>query len=194
MPFLAVNDRYSKITYTFGGSNRSMTEPMDSLNLKFRKGSMAVFAFSILSGLFIGSQFYLVSDSALFSLMRVSAGQNVSIISHLSVLLLPFLLSAFFYSTCTAWLIIPLSFLKGICFGFCQAIILSSFAGAGWLVYFFLMFSNILTLPVLVFFWISCISGMRHMIYRLFFCALIVFFVVAIDHRLIIPYYISLFT
>lgn len=171
-----------------------MTDRMDSTFLFFRKGGMAVFAFSLLSGLFLGSRFHLASESALFSLMRVSASQNVSIVGQLSVLLLPFLLSAFFYSTRAVWLIIPLSFLKGICFGFCQAIILSSFTGAGWLVYFFLMFSNILTLPVLVFFWISCISGTRYMICRLFFCSLAVLFIVVADHYFMIPYYISLFT
>ena len=163
-----------------------------SFSSLFRKGSIVILAFFLFTGLLMGSRLSEALDPSILPMMRASAMQSVSIVSMLSVLLLPFLLSAFFHSTCTAWLIIPICFLKGLCFGFCQTLICSSFAGAGWLVYFLLMFSDILTLPVLIFFWISCLDRAGHTLKRLLFCVAAVLFIVTVDCQFITPYWISL--
>lgn len=185
---------YSKTAFTFGGNDTLMVDRTSAFSLFFRKGYIWILAFSLTGGMVLGSRLQANVDPSLISLMRASGIQSVSIVSRLSVLLLPFLFSALFCSTRSAWMIFPVSFFKGFCFGFCQASIFSSFAGAGWLIYFFLMFSDILTFPVLVFFWIRCLGKTGHMTSRLLFCMLAVLIIAAVDHRFITPYYISLFT
>ena len=182
-----------KQPHTFGGNTVLTINRSSSFSSYFRKGSTLILAFSLFAGLLAGLLLHREQDASIFSLMHVSAKQSASIVSGLLVLLLPFLLSAFFSSTCTAWLIIPLSFLKGVCFSFCQATICSSFVGAGWLLYFFFMFSDILTLPVLIFFWISCLNKTRHIMKLLSVCSLTVLFIALIGHHFITPYCISLF-
>ena len=160
----------------------------------FRKVSVLILAFSLFAGLASGYQLHVDSEIPITSLMRVSCIQNVSIVSQVSVLLLPFLFSVFFSSTRAAWMVLPVSFLKGLCFGFSQATICSSFAGAGWLIYFFLMFSNIISLPVLIFFWIRILNRNEHIIPLFLYCVITVLFIIAFDHHFINPYCISLFT
>jgi len=171
-----------------------MIKHTSSISFLFRKSCILILAFSLFAGLVFGSRLYVDSEASVASLMRVSGIQNVSIVSHLSVLLLPFIFSAFISSTRAVWMILPVSFLKGLSFGFSQAAICSSFAGAGWLIYFFLMFSNIMTLPVLVFFWIRTLNGNAHTMSPLFYCVLAVLLIIAVDHHFMNPYCVSLFT
>ena len=170
-----------------------MIKQFSDFSSLFRKGYIPILAFSLFAGLLFGFRLFENADSSFTSLMRISLIQNVSIVSQLSVLLLPFLFSAFACCACTAWTVLPISFIKGLCFGFSQAAIFSSFSSASWMVYLFLMFSNIMTLPILVFFWIRCLSKAQHMMLHFFISTLSVLLIIAIDHYYIIPYITSLF-
>lgn len=191
-PFVGVGSRLRNSVY-FGGLFYFMIKHNSSILSLFRKGCIPILAFSLFAGLFLGSWLQQKTGSAYISLMHISNFQNVSIVSQISVLLLPFLLSALICSTRSAWMILPLSFFKGISFGFSQSVICASFAGAGWLIYFFLMFSSIISLPVLIFFWFRCLSSSRHIVSQLIICLSVVFMIIMIDRYWINPYWVSFF-
>lgn len=96
-----------------------------------------------------------------FSLMRLAAQSHVSIVSFMTVNLLPLFSSAFaVYLDRPIW-IFGISFTKAFLYALCTVGIIGAFGSAAWLVVFLFLFSDNLTTPVLFFFWFRHIEGRR---------------------------------
>lgn len=129
------------------------------LPLWWRKGSACFLALSWFLGLLSGAAIFFSAGIAYFSWMRGVLHGSVSIVGLLCVTVLPFLLSAFAVFISEPWLLLPISFGKALLFSFISLCVLESFGSAGWLVRWLLMFSDLLFVPVLYWFWHRHISG-----------------------------------
>lgn len=122
------------------------------------KESVLSLASSYFAGLILGGCMFYAAGGSFFSLMRAGDYSRMSIVCLLAVLFLPFLFSAFAVYIHQSWLLMPICFLKAFIFAFVYVGISVSFADTGWLVRFFLMFSDIATLPLLWLFWLYLLS------------------------------------
>ena len=108
----------------------------------------------ILSGILISY----VAGSSVSSLMRSYLYGSVSIVSLVLVLYLPFLLSAIAVSFSGSVLLFPLAFLKGFLFSFVAMGIFQIYGAAGWLLHWFLCFSDLISLPLLYWYWMRLLD------------------------------------
>lgn len=112
-----------------------------------------VLAVSVFLGHFLGVCFSLCASSSFLSMMRMAVSSPVSIVSLLSAILLPFLISAVAVYLDRPVLLLPVAFVKAFCFSWVGLGVLSYFGSAGWLIWFLLMFSDCCSLPVLYWYW-----------------------------------------
>ena len=103
----------------------------------------------ILSGILISY----VAGSSVSSLMRSYLYGSVSIVSLVLVIYLPFLLSAIAVSFSVSVLLFPIAFLKGFLFSLVAMGIFFIYGAAGWLIHWFLCFSDLISLPLLYWYW-----------------------------------------
>ena len=128
--------------------------------------SCFVFAIFWIAGLLSGILMSYCADVSLFRLMLSGLDARLSIVGFLSVLLLPLFLSFLAaYLTCPL-VICVIAYLKAFLFAFLGMVILHSFRSAAWLIHFLMMFSDLLILPVLWWFWIQVLSGSRSVVFR----------------------------
>ena len=117
-----------------------------------------VLAFLWVVGFVCGCSCAACSDN-LVSLMRACCNAGVSIVGLFFVPFLPFLITAAAVY-CSAPLFV---FLTGLCksflLGFCICAVYSGFSGGGWLVCLLLLFTDILTAPVLLWFQLRAVPG-----------------------------------
>lgn len=110
-------------------------------------------------GLLCGiSVFYSVGDS-FFALMRIAGTRHVSIVSLLSVVILPFLLSAFVVYFSKFALLLPVCFFKAFVFSGISFIIVRAYGPAGWLFRYLFLFSDCMVMPILYWFWLRYVDG-----------------------------------
>ena len=124
-----------------------------------RRVSAMVLAFTLLLGYLLGSFCVGCAESSLFLLMRTGAKAGVSIVCLLPVLILPFLCSAIAVYIGLKWLIIPIAFLKAFLFSYLCCHILMLFPDSGSLFTVLFLFTDILSLPLLCWFWFRCICS-----------------------------------
>ena len=109
-------------------------------------------------GLLSGSASALCSDDSLSSTMLAALDCSLSISGLLGALFLPLLLTAFAVFISQPFLVLPAIFLKAFLFSFVGTGVLCAYQASGWLARGFLMFSDILTLPVLWWIWMQSAS------------------------------------
>ena len=122
-----------------------------------RRVNATVLALALFLGYFLGSICSSSANSDLFPLMRTGAISGVSIVCLLPVLLLPFLFSAIAVYIGLKWLLIPVAFLKAFLFSYLFSHILVLFPNSGSLFAALFLFSDVLSLPVLCWFWLRCV-------------------------------------
>lgn len=110
-------------------------------------------------GLVLGCILFSRTDSVVLSLMRGAPDSSVSVVSLLGVITLPFLVSAFAVYLGRHRLLYTIAFCKGALFTCVSLGVWTAFGAAGWLVRFLLMFSDILTVPLLFLYWIRNLEG-----------------------------------
>lgn len=147
-------------------------------------------ALCFLGGAACGIVVFLGAGSSLSSLMRGIAEGAVSFTGLLCSALLPFLISAFAVFLSRSALL-TICFGKAFLFAFAFMGISQAFGSAGWLACRLAMFSDVLLLPLLYFFWLRILSGR---ISRLGIAAVLslAFLVVSIDYRMVSPLWASL--
>jgi len=124
-----------------------------------RRVNVTVLAFALLLGFLFGSLCSGFAESHLYSLMRMGAGSPVSIVCLLPVLLLPFLCSALAAYFGLVWLIFPIAFLKAFFFSYLIGHILVLFPNSGSLFAGLFFCADVLSMPVLCWFWLRCTSS-----------------------------------
>ena len=117
--------------------------------------SCFVFAIFWIAGLLSGILMSCCADVSLFRVMLSDLDVRLSIVSFLSVLLLPLLLSFLAAYLKCPFVICVIAYLKAFLLAFVGMVILRSFRSAAWLIHFLMMFSDMLILPVLWWFWIQ---------------------------------------
>lgn len=141
------------------------------------------------AGLGCGIFCWFLVDASLFSLMRSALHGSVSIVSLLSVTALPFFLSAFVVFLSCHGLLFVISFGKGILFAFVSMGTLACFGCAGWLVQLLLCFSDLLSLPLLYWYWLRSFRVSGNSIHSTeLLTAALLFLIGSIDYCLIAPF------
>ena len=111
------------------------------------------------SGMFLGTFCAANAESLYFSLMRQAVLSRVSIVSLIAAQLLPFLFAAFVAYISKPWLISIVCSLKLFSFTFVGFLVWATFGSAGWLVRFLFMFTDLISVPVLIWF---CFRKLRN--------------------------------
>ena len=154
-----------------------------------RKGMPLFLAASWLCGFVFGVFCYSTSCPEFTSLMRRAFSCSVSIVGLLNAALIPFLLSTLFIATSMPLLLPGLCFVKAFLFSFVSIGVLKSFGSGGWLLRFFLLFSDCVTLPLLLGYWQWSVSAPGKLRWIEISC--VVFFAVVLvtflDYRVIAP-------
>ena len=127
--------------------------------LEFRKRNIFFLAFVWLSGLVSGVGFSNLAGDSFLSMMRGAAVSSVSIVSLLSISLLPFLISAFSVYMHSFGLLAGLCFIKGCLFAFISMGVFTAFGSGGWLIRILMMFSDLCCLLPLWLCWLRILSG-----------------------------------
>ncbi len=98
-------------------------------------------------------------DVSFSSLMRQAVVGQVSIVSLLTSILLPYLLSAFAVYISKPLLLLPIAFIRGFSLVFVLMAVSEAFGCAGWLIRGLFLFSDLAFMPFLYLFWHRSISG-----------------------------------
>ena len=140
-------------------------------------------------GLLSGTLLFCYADNSLVSTMRAVAESGMSISGLLCVLFFPLLITAFAAYFSQPFLLFPVIFLKALFFSFVGTGFLTSFQSCGWLVCFFLMFSDFLGMPLLWIVWIRCFHESRRKILRsCYFTAVAFLLIGCFDYAFVAPF------
>jgi hypothetical protein len=148
-------------------------------------------AFFFLAGLASGVYLYTHSNPLILPLMDRAADASVSIVGLASAVILPFLLSAFLVNLGWKQFLPLVAFGKAFCFAFVATGILSCHGAGGWIALPLLMFSDILSIPVLWLYWLQQRDRVRLSNFTMEY---LVFFLLvgSVDYLIISPFWASL--
>jgi hypothetical protein len=124
------------------------------------------------------------------SLMRLAAADQVSIVSLILSLLLPYLLSAFAVYISKPLLLLPIAFLRGFSLMLVFMGASEAFGSAGWLVRSLFLFSDLSFMPFLYLFWHRNISGVTQD--GRWVCCMVGIFIACLDYRYVSPFLVGL--
>lgn len=143
-------------------------------------------------GMVLGAVFSAGADSSFLLLMR-RTNFSVSIVGLLLVAMLPFLFTAYAVFLSNRFLIIVFAFLKAFAFSYCLFGLSTVYEEGSWLAWILLMFSDLGTLPVLMWLWIRCFGSSERSLRTRFVCCLSVSaLVVMADYWMISPFAASI--
>ena len=129
-------------------------------SIRFRRKLSVIFlALFWILGIALGIVYAAVCRSHVASLMRGFLSGTVSIVGLLCVSVIPFLFSAFAVLISKPRILFLVAFGKGFFFSFVSCGFLFSLGSAGWLFRLLLMFSDLVSMPVLFWYWQRHISG-----------------------------------
>lgn len=112
-----------------------------------------------IAGLILGAFVSFVAVNALRDLFPVVLSANKSMVSVLLPTILPFLLSALAVYFSIPWLLSLICGLKAFCFGFCGLGLCIVYGQCSWLLQLLFMFTDLCTLPILLFYWLRYFMG-----------------------------------
>ena len=140
-------------------------------------------------GLVLGAIVSYSADNFPASMMRAAACGSMSISGLLVVQLLPLLLSAYAVYDSQPVLLVSVVFLKAFLVAYTGAGILIFYPVSGWLIRGLLMFSDMLTLPLLWFIWLSADPDSRiPFVCRAAFSTVLALVIGSVDIILIAPF------
>ena len=146
-----------------------------------------VVAFCWFAGLLCGVACCAVSSAEIVALMHRTVSCPASIVGLLNAALIPFLLSAVSMAFAKPWIIAGICFVKAFLYSFVSIGILMSFGSGGWLLRYFLLFSDCAALPFLVWYWSRPVSVPVRPRWIAAVLLLILAAVTALDYRIIAP-------
>ena len=129
-----------------------------SLNLRCKEPVFALacaFLAGLIGGLLLSASAGITPDHAALA----ATNGRITAIGLLSVIGLPLCFSAFAVYISRSRLVIPIAFCKAFLFSYTGSSILVAFGSAGWLIFLLLMFSDILMLPALWWYWKLALEG-----------------------------------
>ena len=120
-----------------------------------------------LCGLLFGTLFSLLNGASNHEVIRSVLHSRVSFFGLFSALILPLLITALFVYLSKPHFIFLLVFLKAFAFASIGSGFLYTFNSSSWLIRCFAMFSDILILPILWYFWLQAFTYQRDVVLRL---------------------------
>ena len=158
-----------------------------------RRKSIVFLAIWWFAGLILGALAAYHLSYSFFSLMRAAAQSRVSIVSLMTVTLLPLFASALAVFLDRPVWIFGISFVKAFLYSLCIAGTIGAFGSAAWLVAFLFLFSDNLTIPVLFLFCLRHIEGRKRSFWAdCLICSGVCVLVGIIDSCLISPFLANL--
>ena len=155
---------------------------------QFRKRHLFLLAFIWLTGLLCGVGLSGLAGDSYFSLMRSASTCPVSIVSLLSISLLPFLLSGFYVYLHSFGFLAGLCFIKGCLFAFVSMGLFLSYDSAGWLLRLLMMFSDLCCLVPLWRCWVQLLfRSDRGSLKPVFLGSLLAAGIVSLDYLYVLP-------
>lgn len=114
---------------------------------------------------------------------------DLSVVGFFAMLILPYLLSAILFRVSSWKFVLPLIFLKAFIYSWCATTIVRAFGYSGWLFRFLLLFSDSLTVVLLLWFWIrNCNYDVAGRQRDLLFCLVLTLIIGCIDCSMISPF------
>ncbi len=160
---------------------------------RFQWGRLFLSAFWI-SGLLLGCYLAMLLPKESISFVRQISIQQQSIIGLFFSLNIPLLLSFFAFKLRLQFLILPIAFVKAVCFSFCALCLVFTFGDAGWLLYRFYIFSDSCAVIVLLWFWIRYFREDPVNLDKCFyFCLAAISAIWIVDYVLVSPFAMMLF-
>lgn len=126
-----------------------------------RRNSIPVLAFTWVLSILLGIVLSRMNCDVISSLMYNAAFGDMSLYGILSASCLPLIFSFFAVNCFGARFLIPIAGLYGFFQGFFGWGIMDAFGHSGWLVRLLLVFSNVLMMPLLWFFWVRSLARER---------------------------------
>ena len=126
--------------------------------------------------------------------MQTAAASRVSIVGLLASAVVPFLFSAFVVYAGRPLFLIPIAFWKAFLYSYVGYRWWMAWGHAGWLVTGLVMFTGMLSMPVLFWYWMRYVGG-RKLEWNVFFLVLGCLVAIGIvDHQWIVPFLIGIIT
>jgi hypothetical protein len=148
-----------------------------------------ILAFAWVGGLLLGAVVSVSADNLLASTMRAALSGSMSIMGPVAVVLLPLFLSAYAVYFSQPIMLAAVVFLKAFLFAYAGAALLILYPVSGWLLRWLLMFSDMVTMPILWFLWISVSFDNRESLHRrIVICAFCSVLVGCVDLFMIVPF------
>ena len=145
-------------------------------------------------GLILGCYTVYSSSAVFLSWMNGIDIQPVSIVGRYLILNLSFIISVICIYLKLPLITLPIIFCKAFCFAYSLTFLAAIFGSSAWLVQGLLLFYELSTVSVLIYFWLNCTAGKRRCIQRngIYFSvySTIVMFV---DYWVISPHTLTLF-
>lgn len=160
-------------------------------HLQWRKISQWLLGAFWVFGLTLGALTAHGCDGIIQPLIRESAGLTPSLIGLCCATFFPFLLSAFAVSLSEPWLLLVISTCKAFSFSFCAVGVSLAFGQSGWLVRFLFLFSDLLQLPLLCWYWLRHIKGSANGRWDIPFCTVSLTAIGVLDYAVIAPFLAS---
>ena len=153
------------------------------------QGRKALLAIFWILGLFLGC--YLateLSTEVVFTISTITE-QRTSIFVLFLLPAISLLLSYFAARLRLQLLMIPIAMGKAICFSFCASCLIFAFEDAGWLLYRFYLFSDSISVIILIWFWNRHISSNTDSLNKHLIFSLTAIFVISMsDYFLVSPF------
>ena len=139
----------------------------------------------LVAGRYLSQKAFLVFPTV----FRSACSESTSLIGLIAVVFIPLFTSLLVCRYISVMLIFPIVFLKAVGFGFCSYAICLSFGDAGWLVRYLLMFTDCVSIPLLLWFWVRRLLMRNNAIMQDFTLALFLLILTAyIDHLYVSPF------
>jgi hypothetical protein len=152
------------------------------------KSDKFLLALSWAAGFCSGCLIFRYAGSDLVTQMPLAVNCQPSIFGLLTSVLLPFLFSAFAVYISVPKLLCVVSFLKACLFAYMSSAVYTAFSGAGWLVRWLFLFTDICGTVLLYHYWHRHITGVRAFSRGTFFIyQTVLFLVVFLDVRFVSP-------
>ena len=146
-----------------------------------------LFCIAFMLGLLAGVLF--ITQYPFYSLMRLLSYPQMSIVVGFFVSATPFLVFYIVVRCSVNFLIMPLAFLKALCFMYCFGGISFVYTDAGWLVRFLLLFTDCFSVPLLIWYVGRILRKNQKSLNRgTGFCLVVLLVIRWIDYSVISPF------
>lgn len=135
-------------------------------NSLYCKFPAMILALCWLAGLVLGSTYSFLTIDSCFSLMRMLPYTHVSIVALVVDLLILFVIYFAACCLCPRPFVYAIAFGKAICFSYCLVGFNRCYGSAGWLLYFLVSFTDIVTIVPFLLFSLRLICGAHNRMMR----------------------------